>query len=621
MEIYVPSKKYFAGTGGKAGECLSAARTQIIVPASIYQRTMITNKETPRLYQRITREAQAALTQMLLLATWAFLLASIIWSGCNIDVQEQSSIAPQHTSRQLTRDGWPKGDVAWSPDGTQIAYSWVQTTSVLISAPVDGSESNTEEMGWVNDNIDPQNYAVAPDGRRVVYVSRRKGSLWLVDLHNRSESLLTPDDRNARQPAWSPGGSRIAYSTPTPDSERSEIWVVEAAANAKPVLVSPSGENRSFSNPSWSPDETAIVCESDSNRLCIIELATKNLYVLVSDSTDSTYFSGPAWSPISDTIAYSVFRNGIQSIEILPAGGGEPRTVTPQFRSARNPAWSPDGSQLAFNSRSVVWVIAIDGTKLQQTDLSELKPIWWPSGNSLVRIEQTNTARINVTSLDGTPVPFLTLAEGGRDVAPAWYPEGGEFVFVRHDDNADSAQIRHLALGSGVESVLLDQSVFPDRFVCSGCISNPAISPVDASIIFDDSRDIFLLLPGGQPPLNLSADIAPRLRHPAWSPDGKQIVCVSDGRLIILEFLANTLVERRSITGSFANPAWSGPHPVFGSNIAVESGGGIFLVKPDRVAPVLILAGRHPAWSPDGTQLSFVQENEVHIVDVFVEGH
>lgn len=581
-------------------------------------RIMIRNIKIPGFFRKTLPELQAILTPIPLSAMPAMLvLAAGLLSGCNLNVQDQSSVAPVHARRQLTNDGWPKTDVAWSPDGTRLAYSSVQTKSSVMAVSIDG---RSQEKGSINDDVQLQNFAVSPDGQRVVYRSGRKGHLWLVDLRDNSETLLAMDHRNALDPAWSPGGNRIAFSSPNSENERSAIWLVEAEANATPVLVSPSEGEFSLINPTWSPDEAALVCEVNSKMIGIIEVATRSLFIIASDTTDSTSYSSPAWAPNSNTIAYSVSRNGVQSIEIMPLTG-KPKTVTPQFRSAQNPAWSANGSRLAFNSRSAVWVISIDGTDPQQTDLVGQKPIWWPTSNSLIQLQKKRTSKINVVTADGVPLASLVNpSENGSDVMPTWQADGSAFVFVRRNNDPDSSQIRQLALDSETESLLLDQSTVPDEISFFGSIANPVISPIDNSIIFDDGRDIFLLMPQGQPPVNLSEGIAQSMRQPAWSYDGKQMVCASDGYLILYGVQSNGFVEKKSIPGAFRNPVWSNPNPIFGSRIAVESGSGIFVIHPERGQPEFVLWGRYPAWSPDGAQLAFMQQNEIYVEDILVRG-
>jgi len=571
-----------------------------------------------------TQGVVSAGAQMRSKAVWlvwaAVFLAAGLFFGCNVNVQEQSVTTPIHTIRQLTDDGWLKADVAWSPDGLKIAYSQTQMTSILRATPVRESDE-IDIIGSIVDNIDYQNLAFSPDGEQVVYRSNRNSSLWVVNLRNLSERMLLPEGVVARDPDWSPRGGRIAFSAEEEESGKSAIWIIETMVGALPDLVFPADSARSFANPSWAPDETAIACQSDSNEIFIIDLAAQSFFVIASDSSDSTFYSSPSWSPVADTIAYSVFRNGVWRIELMATTGGAVRTVTPQFRTATNPAWSPDGSQLAFNSRSAVWVVTLRDMSLQQTDLSEPRPVWLPNSNSLLEIERVSAATLHVVSSDeGSPFALPQSPEYARDVAPAWSRDSQRITFVRHDEESEFSQIRQFSLANKTEVALLEQSVYPEQFDCVGCFGNPAISPADGRVVFDDNRDIFLLQ-DGEPPLNLSGAIPDRLRQPAWSHDGKQIACVSDNRLIIYEFRTNALVERRSIDGSFANPAWAATHPVYGEKIAVERWGGVYVFKPDGGAPEFIVAGRYPAWAPSGVQISFVQGNNIHIADVFVAGN
>src|ERR1044072_8685062 len=87
----------------------------------------------------------------------------------------------------------------------------------------------------------------APDGKSFVYASRVKGNwdLFLQRVGGKNATLLTPDTASDEtQPAFSPGGDRIAFRS---NRERAGIYVMEATGE-KARLVVDGGYH-----PSWSP--------------------------------------------------------------------------------------------------------------------------------------------------------------------------------------------------------------------------------------------------------------------------------------------------------------------------------------------------------------------------------
>ncbi len=138
----------------------------------------------------------------------------------------------------------------------------------------------------------------------------------------------------------------------------------------------------------------------------------------------------PAWSPDGTLIAFVAERDGNAEIYVLAGDGTETRLTTDPGADV-SPAWSPDGSRLAFASdRDGNWEIyamAADGSGLQRlTDdpAADFDPAWSPDGGQIAfTSERDGNREIYAMAPDGSGLRRLT-DDPAEDVTPDWAPDG-----------------------------------------------------------------------------------------------------------------------------------------------------------------------------------------------------
>ena len=164
----------------------------------------------------------------------------------------------------------------------------------------------------------------------------------------------------------------------------------------------------------------------------------------------------PAEVKIQDQypIVFASNRMGTIQLWLMDEDGKEKIQLTNMQGGACQPAWSPDGTQIAFVSpcqhfqdehpdailyvytftdKSIVPLLEIENAdeKVGNSD-----PAWSPDGSKVVYTSgRTGTSHINVYNLDTTQISELSNSQYD-DYHPSWHPEGDSIVFVRNQVNA-----------------------------------------------------------------------------------------------------------------------------------------------------------------------------------------
>lgn len=145
----------------------------------------------------------------------------------------------------------------------------------------------------------------------------------------------------------------------------------------------------------------------------------------------------PAWSPDGTRLAYVSFENGHAAVYVHSLLTQQ-RTLVANFPGSNSaPAWSPDGRQLAVvltrNHGSQIYVMRPDGSALQRISFSgsiDTEPNFSPDGQSLIfTSDRGGSAQIYQMSAQGGTATRLTFGEGAN-FSPRYSPDGKSFVFT-----------------------------------------------------------------------------------------------------------------------------------------------------------------------------------------------
>ncbi|HET7035807.1 MAG TPA: S9 family peptidase [Thermomicrobiaceae bacterium] len=235
---------------------------------------------------------------------------------------------------------------------------------------------------------------ISPDAQQVAYVETRvdrekndyRSSLYLVPAASGQPRRFTTADAQDSYPRWSPTGDRLAFLSNR--AGKKQLWVIPAAGGEASQLTDLPQPVNAFT---WSPDGTTIAFVSKADSA---DLEKKDGDEKDKEESDAVRITRLRFR--SDGVP-GFLDNRPAHIWCVAAEGGAPWQVTSAEQSDGQPAWSPDGQGIAFvsnrteewqaNNASEIWVTPVRGGEARCViggpNASFRQPAWSPDGSQL----------------------------------------------------------------------------------------------------------------------------------------------------------------------------------------------------------------------------------------------
>ena len=223
--------------------------------------------------------------------------------------------------------------------------------------------------------------------------------IYLYDPESAQLEPITDNRSPDRWPRWSPDGKFFAFTRLT--REAGDIWTMNAGDRQEKQLTSGTSHD-------WGPDVAGSWVYFSSNRT-EPDKGLSDIWRVArdGDGDPKVHFghtgaldSSPAWSPDGTTMAFSSsFQVNERAIYTADTDKNDkPRTLGSVID--RNPTWKPDGTRLLFTRNAVgglrdIYSLAISGgtpTRVSSDPADEGGPVYSPDGKQIAFYRQVDSA-------------------------------------------------------------------------------------------------------------------------------------------------------------------------------------------------------------------------------------
>ncbi len=382
----------------------------------------------------------------------------------------------------------------------------------------------------------------SPGGARVVFVwenpEDETRNLFIKQVGSETLLRLTHSPESDYSPVWSPDGTKIAYLSAS--DKGLGLYVISSLGGQPQKLYTPQSrvhwEQRALS---WSPDGKSLIFPDGS---------PSSIYVLALDTLQARPITtpphvwdgdvNPAFSPDGRQIAFvRAIDSAVRDIYVLPAVGGTPRQITHDRRLVESLTWTADTSGVIFSSdrggKFALWKVRLRGGEPQRLPVGTedaYQPAVSPATNSLLYTESSATWNILGFRLRAgreanrhreAEKPAAIVSSTEQDSAPSFSPDGLRFAFQSWRSGAQELWI------ASRDGLTLRQLTWGGR----GLSGSPSFSPDGQQVAFDSRPEghshIFVVPSAGGAPREVttgnSNDILPR-----WSANGQFLYFASN---------------------------------------------------------------------------------------------
>src|SRR6266566_2410456 len=350
--------------------------------------------------------------------------------------------------------------------GSFALFLWLPVRaqeSASKPAPATPRNITIDDFFQIRDVAQPE---ISPDGQWVAYSVRTRilkddkneQRLWMISTHGGDPIPLTAEGVSSSHPRWSPDGKYLAFLSAR-NNGKTQVWLLSRLGGEAAHLTDiPQGVD----DFEWSPDSTRLV-------LILRDPKPEDLEAAKDKDKDKPAAKPKTPPPFvidrlqfkRDTVGYLDRRR--THLYVIDVASKKSAQITSGDFDDSEPAWSPDGKQLAFSSNrstpdpdrtynSDIWVAAADNsdkgkhlTQITTNPGPDRSPAWSPDGKWIAFISQTDlkamiyaTHHLAIAPSSGGEAKVLTLAFDRSIRRPRFSSDGRSIYFIADDDGTEN---------------------------------------------------------------------------------------------------------------------------------------------------------------------------------------
>jgi len=264
--------------------------------------------------------------------------------------------------------------------------------------------------------------AVSPDGKWIAFVAL--GDLWLYNTETGRASRFTNDPAAELDPAWSPDGRRLAYSSDR--TGRMQIFVYDFLDQSTTQVTD---DTSSCTGAAWSPDSNHVAYIENGVSVGGATIVVDVHGVVAPRAMVQSRLGRPTWAPDNHAVAVGSlfafsdrFADGLNQLLVLRLDppGAFSTALAPGHSSGNRedsgPVWSPDGWRMTYVSEGRLWTVGVDMTGNATGSPNPIAPMLpagadapgspsW-EGDTRHIVYQTPTGMRRIATEGGVPEPI-----------------------------------------------------------------------------------------------------------------------------------------------------------------------------------------------------------------------